>query len=110
MAGSVTPSMSPTVISRPGMNVSTSTSPSPPCAASAASSAAGHASGAATLEMPTDEPSRGGLTTAGRGSGQLAAPFDASVHLAVGTPFISRTIFVLILSIAMRDDSAPGPV
>ena len=46
------------------------------------------------------------------GSVAMAAgvPGAASDQGAVGTPLSSSTIFVFTLSIAMREDSAPGPV
>ena len=60
--------------------------------------------------MPTEEPSHGGLTTTGSGRGEAGVSGFASPHAAVGTFFISRTIFVFTLSIAICEARTPGPV
>ena len=62
------------------------------------------------MEMPTDEPSHGGFTTTGRGRGDFSVSGLARHHFAVGTFFISKTIFVFTLSIAICDARTPGPV
>ena len=102
--------MTPTVISRPAMKSSTMTSSLPGWAARAALSAPSHSSGVETFDIPTDEPSDGGLTTTGRGNGDSGVSGEARVHFAVGRPLNSSTILDRILSIAMREDFAPGPV
>ena len=63
-----------------------------------------------TLLMPTEEPSHGGFTTTGRGRGDFSVSGLASDHFAVGTFFISSTIFVFTLSIAICEAWTPGPV
>ena len=58
----------------------------------------------------SDDPSHGGFTTTGSGSGDFSVPGDASVHFAVGTPFISRTSFVFTLSIAICEAFADADI
>ena len=60
--------------------------------------------------MPTELPSHGGFTTTGRGSGDEGVSRFARPHAAVGMAFISSTILVLTLSIAICDACTPGPV
>ena len=105
MTGHASPSTTATVNSRPGTNSSTRIGSLP-----ASLSAGFHCSSDETLLMPTDEPSHGGFTTTGSGSGDFSVSGFASPHFAVGTFFISSTIFVFTLSIAICEARTPGPV
>ena len=66
--------------------------------------------GCITREMPTLEPSRGGLTTTGSGRCVVVASGASTSYSAVGTPCASRHRLVAILSMARRLATAPAPV
>ena len=105
--GSASPSTTPAVISRPAMKRSTSTSGSH---WRASASAGAQSAGDITREMPTLEPSRGGLTTTGSGRRVVVAPGASTSYSAVGTPCAARRRLVAILSMASRLAAAPAPV